>query len=356
MNLQMNIGLQCDGATLPLSCKDASQVVVIKTARYGRPSPKDFAFGCGGKQKNAKRLCPASAAVDVLSLVKEMCHEKKHCALTPCPSRFGATVCPDVPKYLEVTYECVSARHKEVVNAAHYISQTAFSLPVYATVTDLEAGKKGSKGCCKKAIRKQKTMAASTGVKDCHPITIGEGNDAKTKGDNAKTYCVKAADVGSLCKDKLPKGGCPAGHPLYSSRACDPHVGTAGWGHKYDKHVGMFDIASKTNKRGAHFLQPQFACAQKRCISVDAIKNRVVSKCENKFSRALAVHGVAHHEDELPKVADGSVESSVRSPVGSSIEFRYSQLMDFDRIGIFWAPVGKPGNCMYTTLSLQIDA
>jgi len=105
----------------------------------------------------------------------------------------------------------------------------------------------------------------------------------------------------------------------------------------------MFDIASKTNTRGAHFLQPQFACAQKRCISVDAIKNRVVSKCENKFSRALAVHGVAHHEDELPKVADGNVESSVRSPVGSSIEFRYSQLMDFDRIGIFWAPVGKPG-------------
>ena len=345
MNLQMNIGLQCDGATLPLSCKDASQVVVIKTARYGRPSPKDFAFGCGGKQKNAKRLCPASAAVDVLSLVKEMCHEKKHCVLTPCPSRFGSAVCPDVPKYLEVTYECVSGPQQAAVNAAHYISQTAFSLPAYATVTDLEAGKEGSTGCCKEGIRKRKTMAASTGVKDCHPITVSGG-----------TYCVKAADVGSLCKDKdSKKGECPASHPL-RSRACDPHVGTAGWGHKYDKHVGMFDIASKTNKRGAHFLQPQFACAQKRCISVDAIKNRVVSKCENKFSRALALHGVAHHEDELPKVADGSVESSVRSPVGSSIEFRYSQLMDFDRIGIFWAPVGKPGNCMYTTLSLQIDA
>ena len=347
MNLQMNIGLQCDGATLPLSCKDASQVVVIKTARYGRPSPKDFAFGCGGKQKNAKRLCPASAAVDALSLVKEVCHEKKHCVLTPCPSRFGATVCPDVPKYLEVTYECVSARHKEVVNAAHYTSQSAFSLPVYATVTDLEAGKEGSEGCCKRAIRKQKTMAASTGVKDCHPITIW-------KGISENTYCVKAADIRSLCKES--KGECPASHPLRSSHVCDPHVGTTGWGRYSDKHVGMFDIASKTNKRGAHFLQPQFACAQKRCISVDALHNRVVSKCENKFSRALALHGVAHHEDELSKVADGSVESSVRSPVGSSIEFRYSQLMDFDRIGIFWAPVGKPGNCMCTTLSLQIDA
>ena len=356
MNLQMNIGLQCDGASLPLSCDDISQVVVIKTARYGRPSPKDFAFGCGGKRNNVKRLCPASAAVDVLSLVKEMCHEKKRCVLTPCPSKFGATVCPDIPKYLEVTYECVSSRQavkaagKKAVNAVHYISQSAFSLPAYATVTDLEIGKgEFDEGCCKEAIRKQKLMAASTGVKDCHPVTIG-------KGPNAQTYCVKAADVGSLCKDPDSGGKCPAGHPLRSTRACDPHVKTAGWGHKDDKHVGMFDIASKTHTHGAHFLQPQYACAQKECLDGNVINNSVVSKCENKYSRALAVHGVAHHEDELPKVADGNVGSSVRSPVGSSVEFRYSQLMDFDRIGIFWAPVGAPGNCVCTIPKLQTDA
>ncbi|XP_077977354.1 L-rhamnose-binding lectin ELEL-1-like [Glandiceps talaboti] len=92
----------CENHQLSLDCT-GGQIDVV-SANYGRHStsicPAFLVFTTN---------CGLSSSLDT---VRNACDGKDHCALTASNSAFGKDPCLLIPKYLEVTYRCLTLQRK----------------------------------------------------------------------------------------------------------------------------------------------------------------------------------------------------------------------------------------------------
>ena len=105
----------CEGDSLVLSCADSNTRIQVAAAVYGRLEKSTCPHATNGRHDWAavaaeKTLKCHMRAADRLKAIDNVCNGQSSCSLTASNDAFvqtGGDPCPNIFKYLEVTYTCV---------------------------------------------------------------------------------------------------------------------------------------------------------------------------------------------------------------------------------------------------------
>jgi len=95
----------CQEDNLMIQCRNRYNKITVKDVFYGR----DNLFTCTSKTFNATKLCDQPTPSPIVQKVQMMCSGENKCKI-PVTSEFlekkSGEICPDIRKYLKVTYSC----------------------------------------------------------------------------------------------------------------------------------------------------------------------------------------------------------------------------------------------------------
>lgn len=96
--------LGCEGNPLSLSCAGQEEGLKINSAFWGRDDLKTC-LPEGNPSKQLKFCLPTDAKYALVKL-KSVCEKQPFCSVPVSDTFFEKALCPGVPKFLKVVYDC----------------------------------------------------------------------------------------------------------------------------------------------------------------------------------------------------------------------------------------------------------
>ena len=95
--------LGCEGNMLSLSCAGEEEGLKINSAFWGRD---DLKTCLPEKPANHRQLKFCPPAGDTLGFLRHVCEKRPFCTFPVSEEFFEKSLCPGVPKFLKVVYDC----------------------------------------------------------------------------------------------------------------------------------------------------------------------------------------------------------------------------------------------------------
>ena len=92
--------LGCEGNMLSLSCAGQEEGLKINSASWGRD---DLKTCLPDKPLNQLKFCPPTST---LAKLRDVCEKRPFCSFPVSEVFFEKSLCPAVPKFLKVVYDC----------------------------------------------------------------------------------------------------------------------------------------------------------------------------------------------------------------------------------------------------------
>lgn len=97
--------LGCEGNMLSLSCAGEEEGLKINSAFWGRD---DLKTCLPDKPSNQLKFCPPTdqLRLAVTEKLRSVCEKRPFCSIPVSEAFFEKSLCPAVPKFLKVVYDC----------------------------------------------------------------------------------------------------------------------------------------------------------------------------------------------------------------------------------------------------------
>ena len=319
----------CDYQPAQIMCQPRSFIKIL-SARYGRPSPRQFAHGCGGKLPgDSTTPCVTEATCQVAQL----CDGKEACGsgdgLSVCPSSFPSKakcISRKRTNYLEIAYKCVP----------HHVSQCKpckAILKAHAATSRTWAAIPSHTKLCFEA---QKCVSPKFKM----PVAVHKADVTFRRPAGRDRYSTALVKKNKPCK-AISKTRL-SNHTFWHSTHCfEAPSSKNGLNGRLSFLKGRL-LSPTTSLQTTLLSDKVCVCKDVGCLLPALRKNRIENRCNGVSAQrgptSIIATCMAHPSDPCTAMVDGQRDSFVRLQRKSHITLEFGRKHIFATLKTSWSP------------------